>query len=294
MAMKNPAGRANYEPNSWGPKDGGPREDPKRGFMSHPEPLSGEKERVRPESFADHYSQARQFYVSQTSTEQRHMADALVFELSKVDTMAIRERMVGHLRNIDKDLAKAVADGLGIGLPKKPKPAKKPITDLPASDALSILKNAPETFEGRKLGILATDGGDAALLKALNKAVEAAGGTVEVITSQVGGVALSDGKTVEGDEKVDGGPSVLYDAVALLVSEDGADALTGKPPARDFVADAFAPCKFIGYTEAALPLMEKAGIAESLDDGCIALDGPKTVKAFAGALPRLRYWDREA
>jgi len=64
------------------------------------------------------------------------------------------------------------------------------------------------------------------------------------------------------------------------------------PPARDFAADAFAHCKFIGYTEAAMPLLEKAGIADGLDEGCVALDSPKSAKAFAGMLGRLRYWER--
>ena len=44
--------------------------------------------RIRPESFADHYSQARMFYRSQSPLEQAHMASALVFELSKVETPA--------------------------------------------------------------------------------------------------------------------------------------------------------------------------------------------------------------
>jgi len=106
------------------------------------------------------------------------MADALVFELSKVETMAIRERMVGHLRNIDKDLAQAVADGLGIDLPARVKPAKKPLADLPPSDALSILKRSPGRFEGRKLGMLVTDGADDGLVASLLKSVKDEGGTV--------------------------------------------------------------------------------------------------------------------
>lgn len=293
MAMKNPKGRANYEPNSWGTEDGGPREDPERGFTSHPENLGGQKKRIRPESFADHYSQARQFYVSQTEIEQTHIADALVFELSKVDTTAIRARMVGHLRNIDNGLATKVADGLGLDLPEAIKPAKKPKTDLPVSDALSILKNAPDTFAGRTLGVLVSDGADAALFKALQDAVHAEDGDVAIIAPKVGGVTMSNGKTLEADEKVDGGPSVLFDAVALLISEDGLDDLKSEPPARYFVADAFAHCKFIGYTEAALPLMEKAGIAEGLDEGCLSLSDGKSAKQFVGKLSQLRHWDRD-
>lgn len=72
MAMRNPRGRANYEPNSWGE---GPRENPKAGFRSYPATAEGPKQRMRPESFADHYSQARQFFISQTPPEQTHIAD---------------------------------------------------------------------------------------------------------------------------------------------------------------------------------------------------------------------------
>ena len=74
--------------------------------------MEGPKQRIRPESFADHYSQARQFYISQTGIEQRHIAAALIFELSKVKEPSIRSRMVSHLLNIDEGLARSVARGL--------------------------------------------------------------------------------------------------------------------------------------------------------------------------------------
>ena len=108
MAMTNPKGRVNYEPNSWDPP--GPREDPVAGFRTYPDghgDQAGPKRRLRPESFADHYSQARQFFVSQAEVERRHIIDAFVFELSKCDSEAIRTRMVAGLRNVDDDLASA-------------------------------------------------------------------------------------------------------------------------------------------------------------------------------------------
>ncbi|MBC7281988.1 MAG: hypothetical protein H5U12_11200 [Hoeflea sp.] len=100
-------GRVNYEPNGWGE---GPRSQSLEGYVSDKEPVSGEKIRIRPESFADHYSQARQSYISQTPSEQHHMLSALVFALSKCEEPAIRERMVAHLSNIDKVLAQKAAD----------------------------------------------------------------------------------------------------------------------------------------------------------------------------------------
>src|SRR4029078_711170 len=106
IAVSNPTGRANYEPNSWGGEMGGPREDPQNGFRSFPEEVEGQKSRVRSENFRDHYSQARQFYLSQTESEQSHIASAFTFELSKVETPAIRARMVSHLLNVHADLAR--------------------------------------------------------------------------------------------------------------------------------------------------------------------------------------------
>lgn len=114
MAMRNPVGRINYEPNSATGADRGPREDPKAGFASFPAAEEGEKRRVRPESFADHYSQASLFFRSQTPIEQQHIADSFTFELSKVMDPAIRERMVANLRNVSEDLASDIAAGLGM------------------------------------------------------------------------------------------------------------------------------------------------------------------------------------
>ncbi len=293
MAMHNPAGRANYEPNSWSGEEGGPREDPEGGFRSFPAEESGRKERVRSESFADHYSQARQFYASQTAIEQGHIRDALVFELSKVQAPAIRARVVSHLPHIDKGLADAVASGLGLGkMPKAAPAAVKPRTDLPKSTALSILENGPSTFAGRKVGALVTDGVNRSLVAALRKALEKEGAKLEIVAPAVGGVKASDGKTIEGDEKLGGGPSVLYDAVAILPGKDGGKMLAAMPAARDFAADAFAHCKFIAFTEEAMPLFAKAGIEEDLDEGCVKLTA-KGSPAFVKTCRKLRRWERE-
>jgi catalase len=293
MAMINPKGRVNYEPNSWGPTQGGPREEPVRGFISFAETAEGPKQRVRSESFADHYSQARQFLVSQTPIEQKHIGDALVFELSKVERPDIRSRVVSHLRNIDADLAATVADGLGLPLPDAAIAARKPITDLPPSDPLSIVKNGPTSFKGRKLGVLLSDGADAAIVRALFKAVDGAGAIYEVVAPKIGGVTLSDGTTVAGRHKIDGGPSVLFDAVAVIVSAEGAVLLSRDAPAKDFVTDAFAHCKFIGVGAGAEPLFAAAGIAEDLDEACLPLSKATDAGAFIEACAALRHWPRE-
>jgi len=291
MAMRNPVGRVNYQPNSFGE---GPREDPNRGFRSFAEAEDGQKRRVRSESFADHYSQARQFFISQTVPEQRHIGAALTFELAKVETVAIRERMVSHLLNIDEDLATTVAEKLGIRkLPKPADAAVPPRDDLDASDALSIVKNGPNSFEGRKLGVLVSDGVDAALFKEVQTGFEKAGAVVEVISPKIGGVEASDGKWIEGKHMIDGGPSVLFDAVALLLTDVGAEKLSKEAAARDFVADAFAHCKFIGFTANAAPLLQKAGIEADADEGLFNLDADGKINEFAQACRKLRLWARE-
>ena len=290
MQTRGIKGRANYEPNSW--REGGPRADPKRGHRSFPEPIEGEKRKLRSESFADHYSQARQFYISQTEVEQDHIAEAFVFELSKVETVAIRERVVAHLPNVDEGLAQKVAEGLGMeAVPPAHEPAVAPRTDLKPSDPLSILKNTPDSFKGRKLGVLMTDGIDGALLEALIAAVEGEGGMVEKVAPQVGGVTTAGGKKVAADQKIDGAPSVIYDAVAVLASAEGAETLKEMHPAKCFAADAFAHAKFIAFTPEAEALFEAAGVSER-DAGFHALSGAGDAKGFVKACRALRFWDR--
>jgi catalase len=291
MAMTNPKGRVNYEPNSWG-EEAGPRENPGLGHTSFEAPLEGGKARIRSETFADHYSQARLFFRSQTKIEQKHIGDALVFELSKVERVDIRARSVSHLRNIDEDLAATVADGLGMALPPAAQ-AARPTIDLPPSPKLSILENGPDSFKGRKMGILLTDGSAAALFNALTRALKAAGAVWEVIAPKIGGVVLDDGTAVAARQKIDGGPSVLYDAVAILPSADGAALLARDAAAKDFVSDAYGHCKFIGHSDAATTLFAESRVPPELDDGFVALAKAKDAKGFVARCASLRFWPRE-
>ncbi|MEN3975834.1 catalase [Emcibacter sp. SYSU 3D8] len=275
-------GRVNYEPNSLGAD--GPRECPQRGFTTYAAPERDGKTRIRPESFADHYSQARQFYRSQTETEQGHIASAFTFELSKVETPAIRQRVVSHLVHVDPALARQVADGLNITVPKPADTAVEPI-DLPPSPPLSIIAKAPKSISGRTVACLVTDDADAGTVAALRKAVEAEGGVLMVIAQKVGGPHDAKGKLAAS-------PSVLFDAVALVVTEAGADALAKDPDARDFVADAWRHLKVIGHAAGAAPLLEAAGISPGEDEGVVPL-GKDGVTPFIDAAKSLRVWARE-
>ncbi|HZG32027.1 MAG TPA: hypothetical protein VEZ59_02065, partial [Sphingopyxis sp.] len=138
-----------------------------------------------------------------------------------------------------------------------------------------------------------TDGADARLFKALTKAVDAAGAVWELVAPKIGGITLSDGTSVAGRHKIDGGPSVLFDAVALLPSDDGAAMLAGDAPAKDFVSDAFAHCKYIGHSAEAAPLFAAAGLEDKLDEGCIALAKAGDATAFLDTCGALRHWPRE-
>ena len=286
-----PKGRANYEPNSLADhgEDGGPRESPKQGFVTTnletgPDE-TGDKLRVRSESFADYYSQARLFYRSQDAHEQAHIASSFVFELSKVSSLdQVPVRMLANLRNVDEDLAQRVADGLGLELPAKSAAAKKPI-DMPPSDALSIHKNMKATIEGRTVGILIADGTDAAVLDKVVKAVEKAKGKPFLVAPKVGGAKLSDGTQRKADGQLAGSPSQLFDAIAVILSPDGCDMLLKESAAVEFVMNAFGHLKAIGASDAAQPLLDKAGVEP--DEGVVGLDD-----AFVKAAAR-RFYDRE-
>ncbi|WP_410219469.1 catalase [Paracoccus sp. (in: a-proteobacteria)] len=282
MQMAVPRGRANYEPNSLeeAGEDPGPRAS-ERGFATYRSMTDlgnqpDQKLRLRPELFGDHYSQARMFYRSQTEVEQRHIADALTFELSKVDLGHVIQRVLGHLRVIDEDLAEMVAEGLAEDLPEAAVPFREPV-DMPPSDALSIAKSAKYTLKGRKVGILLGDGGDMSKVEALKAAVEAEGGTTVLIAKERG----------KAEAQLAGSPSVLFDAVALVLSPEDAARFAKYKPAIDFVSDAFAHMKAIGADASATALLMAAGVEK--DEGVPALE-PET---FVAAASR-RYYAREA
>ncbi|MFC6643844.1 catalase-related domain-containing protein [Sulfitobacter profundi] len=246
---------------------------------------------MRSETFADHYSQARQFYISQTEIEQQHIAAAYTFELSKCQEERIRLRMLSHLMNVHDDLAKQVAEGLGVTeMPEPATPARTPITDLPPSDALSILKNPPNTFAGRKLGLFLTEGADASIVEALEKTFADEGAMVAIVTPHIQGVTLSDGSTRAADEKIDGGPSVVFDAVALVFGDEKADKIAKNKPSQDFVSDAFAHNKFIAWTKAADPLLNAAGVEK--DEGTVEVSA-ENAGDFLQSCRKLRFWQRE-
>ena len=283
-----PKGRANYEPNSLAEAGeiGGPRESATEGFRTAPVPVTETKVRLRPESFADHYSQARLFFRSQSKPEQAHLASAIVFELSKVTLEPVRLKVIANLRNVDESLAKRVADGLGMDtLPDASVPAKAPI-DMELSPALRIVGKYPETLKGRAVGILVADGSDGELVERLVADIEKAGADAKVVAPKIK-VTLKDGSSLTADAQLAGAPSVIFDAVALVLSAEGCKTLMKESAAKDFVSNAFVHLKAIGYTADAKPLLDKVGVEP--DAGIVELG---EVSAFLKPAAT-RQWARE-
>nr|WP_316639548.1 catalase [uncultured Roseateles sp.] len=287
MQMGIPRGRVAYEPSSLAPDSA--RESPATGFRSAnaPEQVLGVKGRVRPASFADHYSQARQFYLSQGAHEQAHLASALVFELSKVSHLHIRQAMVGHLRHVDGDLAQRVCTGLGLAeLPQAPLAAAA-VQDLPPSPALLIIDKTAPTLVGRALAILVADGSDGGAISKLVTAGGKAGATVKIVAPSIGGVLLADGTRLAVDGQLAGTPSVLFDAIAVVLDEAAAAQLSKQAAVQDFVRQAFSHLKTIAVDPGGRALLTAAGV--SPDAGVIAAHA---VPAFIAAA-MTRHWSRE-
>ncbi len=269
MQHQVPKGRVNYEPSSLEPAR---REAGVSGFASFDGDEAGERGRVRSGTFADHYSQARLFFRSQTPVEQGHIVGAFVFELSKVGTAAVRERIVGHLRHVDGELAQRVADGLGIDLPAAPAAAAKAI-DMQPSPALGIIAKALPTLQGRVIGILLGEGFDAALVARIRKLAESEGASVKLVAQKIAGV----------DGQLAGTPSMIFDAVAILIGKD--DALRANADAQDFARDAFGHLKAILVDESGLAFLKANGIPP--DEGVT-----QDPRAFIEKA-KTRFWKRE-
>ncbi|GKS75357.1 catalase [Acidovorax sp. SUPP950] len=286
MQMQVPKGRVAYEPSSL--LGDSPRASLAQGTRHFAEVADGgAKGRVRPESFADHYSQARMFFRSQSPLEQAHMASALVFELSKVETPAVRTAVVAQLRNVDDSLAGRVADGLGMPELPEPFPAAAAVQDLPLSPALRIIDRMKPTLEGRCVGILVADGSAAAPIAALRKAAEKAGATVKIVAPKVGGAVLADGSRLPADGQLAGTPSTVFDAVASVLSPEAGEQLSREAAAVDWFRDAFGHLKAIAACKGSQPILKAAGIQP--DAGVV---DPAETAAFIQAAST-RQWARE-
>ena len=300
-------GKTSYGPNSLGNNDPKQVKEADGGFVSYQERIEAKKIRARSKSFFDHYSQATLFFNSQSQPEKNHIIDALTFELGKVKTVAVRERMLGILVQIDQGLAAMVAEGLGLAIPSKPSTNQNiPADGNPAdyaslkgksavakSAALSMAGTVKDTIKSRKIALLAADGVNAKALATVKAAIEAEGAIVEVIAPKLG--FLADGK-IEVDQSFLGAASVLFDAVYISGGTDCVKTLAAEANAIHFLNEAFKHCKAIAADQDAMPVLEATYFGKKLkDDKGIIISGDPAIlaKDFIAAVKQHRVWERE-
>jgi catalase len=286
------------------------------GFASYAEKIDAAKVRQRSASFFDHFSQATLFYRSQSAAEQNHIVRALRFELGKVETPPIRERMLGLLAQVDTDLAKRVASGLGLTVPKKlEKPMnmsvpadsdprkfqpKRPEEELEPSPALRMVDNPNfplKTIKTRKIAFLVADGFNEASVLDMKMALMKAGALAMTVAPRLGVLSGAGGETLNADFSLLTASSVLFDAVYVPDGEASVAALQAGPEAVDFLREAYQHCKTIAGHGAGVQLLENAGLGESMADaGLIANrdgDARTLSENFIIGIARHRHWERE-
>lgn len=202
-------GLAPYRPNSIDNGEPNPAAAAEGGYVPTPRLIEGTAVRAQPVSFDDHFSQATMFYRSLTPIEQAHLAEAFTFELGKVYEQAIKERELEVLANVDADLCRQVAAGLGL-----PAPKGVPVRDVVLSPALSQIVTEPGPVDGRKIGIVANAGSDLAGVAALVKAMAGVGATALVI-APAGGVLKAGRRKVAVDRTFATARSIEFDAVVV-------------------------------------------------------------------------------
>jgi catalase len=308
-----PRGRVAYEPNSLAggcPFQAGAM----KGYVPFPQPLpDAEKLRGKPEKFADHFTQATLFWRSQTPIEQQHIIGAFRFELTRVQTPAIRERILSLLVNVDENLARAVADGLGMPLPPGQERAlpNPPKPEVESSAGLSLFARPGDGSIGaRRVALLVCDGVDAMSLRAAHTALAKAGAAPRFVGARLGRVKAASGEPIHVEATLESMPSVLWDAVVLPDGDAAQPALAGLGMAVEFVKDQYRHCKPMLVLGSATTLLEAANASAQLPDGSAdpgvvvappvevdaaeplgGVHGP--IEAFVGALGKHRHFERE-
>jgi len=303
-------GQTSYHPNSLGGGCPFQAKMAEGGFTSHAERIDAKKVRERSKSFLDHFSQATLFFNSQSPVEQEHIKNALSFELSKVETLAIRERMLGILAQIDKGLAQAVSANIGVAVPKltgqlnfsvpadadpKQYNSIKAQSSLEKSAALSMENTVKDSIKTRKIAVLIADGSDALSFNAMKKALEAEGATCETISTKLGNIKGVNGVAIPVDKPFFSTASVFYDAVYIPDGAKAAEALAAEPDAIEFLNQAFKHCKAIAAGANTGALLDATAFANKIegDAGVLVGSAKNLPKQFIAAIAQHRFWDRE-
>ncbi|CAD0008481.1 catalase [Flavobacterium chungangense] len=309
-------GRVSYHPNSLGGGCPYQAQIAEGGFSSFNERIEAHKIRERSESFADHFGQAKLFFNSQTDVEKSHIVKALRFELGKVETTAIRVRMLGLLSQVDAQLAEKVALGLGASVPstlefpvnkgvspeneggnQEPKTVESSVS---SSDALSMVKNPTNspTIESRKIAILCSDGVSEASVLNMKSALKKQGGKGCVIAPHLGSVLTDSDGALAAEYSFLTASSVLFDAV-YVPHGIGLNALAENDDALEYLNDAYKHCKIIGADGEASELLSATAFASKLtktDAGIIVttdVGSEAFAQEFIAAMGMHRFWDRE-
>ena len=262
-------GRVAYEPNSLAggcPFQAGMR----TGFVPFPAPVFEDKVRGKPEKFADHYTQARLFFNSQSPAEKRHIIAAFRFELTRVQVHAIRVRILSMLANVSRELVQGVADGLGVPVP----PAMPPVLETPPtpevemSPTLSLLARPGSTgIVGRRVAVIVGPGIDGETVREAQAALTQAGAVARFIGPQLGAVQPANGEPLHVEITLETAPSVLWDAVVVAAGEGAASTFSGMGQVKEFLKDQYRHCKPILLLGELSTLLEAAGIPPSLPGG---------------------------
>ncbi|MBO9657696.1 MAG: catalase, partial [Chitinophagaceae bacterium] len=314
-------GRSSYSPNSTGggcPFQAGKM---KGGFTSHAERIDARKVRERSESFFDHFSQARLFFNSQSEPEKNHIVDAFSFELGKVVTKEIRERMLGILSLVDKHLAAQVAYKLGLHIPaslEKPinhvRPADadpdsyEPVqkeSSLQESAALSMANTVKDSIKSRMIAILVADGVDAKAVIALQDNLMDEGALVDIVAPRLGVAIAEDDTIVPVNQSFLTTASVMYDALYIPGGTNSVATLAGDPDAIHFINEAYRHCKAIAADPQADQVLEGTYFYKKVTAGADAMDEATASgviiqsdlsvlsRMFIDAIKQHRFWDRE-
>jgi catalase len=311
-------GRVSYAPSSL---DDHKMEEvgPKPGFVSYRQVVEGPKVRERSPSFEDHYGQARLFWNSQAPVEKHHMIKALQFELSKVETRAVRQRMLGHLEQINETLAAQVAKAIGetAGHPAKSPKTSKGTSDAPMEIAsladattpttasggilktrgLSLEADQPMLAQGRKVAVLVGPGVALADLTAMKKKLDGAKVLSEVVGPFLGEIQ-GEGGAIQSTKTYANTSSVHYDAVYLPGGAASVAALKLIPDALRFIDEAYKHGKAIAATGAGAELVKATKTGELLGDqgeaqGVFLTGNINTVASkFLEAIARHRFRNR--
>jgi catalase len=269
------------------------------GYVSYPAPLEGPKTRERSPSFGDHFSQAILFYNSQSEPEKEHLTQALQFELSMVETKAIREAMVGLLAHINADLAAKVAAEVGVAVPPGVTPLTPHNSGVDRSAALSMANTLKDTIKTRRVAVLAADGFNGVDLVRVREALKAEGAQVLIVSKMLGTIKGDDGTEVEVDKTFRNTPSVAFDAVFIPGGAPSVAALQGLGDAVHFVQEAFKHCKPIGALGDGAALLDgnaARGTNLRAAEGVITAPSDGKADAFAqqfiAAIAQHRFWTR--